>query len=150
MSANTTLLALLLALKDFDVTLTPFETAELETIGDQLALDFPQRWHDIEARLMKVISANISLYQRYQASKAKLDLMDSARLVSLLPNQGELPQELANDNHREVRGAKPPKFAKADNNNEIINDIVVPILRSEEPTEEAKKLSFLERIQKNL
>ncbi|MUG97486.1 hypothetical protein F7734_36265 [Scytonema sp. UIC 10036] len=150
MSANTTLLALLLALKEFDVTLTPSENPELETIGDQLALDFPQRWNDIQERLMTLISSNISLYQRYQAIKAKLDIVDSHLLASLLPNKDELEKELAGECKREVRGYKPTKLAKADSDREIVNDIVVPILRSDEPSEKVKQLSFLERLQKNL
>ncbi|MFL9819191.1 hypothetical protein AB0756_19265 [Tolypothrix campylonemoides VB511288_2] len=150
MSANTTLLALLLVLKDFDVTLTPSENTELETIGEQLALDFPQRWNDIQERLMKLISSNTSLYQRYQATKAKLEIMDSHLLASLLPNKGELEKELVTNSKREVRGYKPPRLAKPDSGNEIVNDIVVPILRSDEPSEKAKQLSFLERLQKKL
>jgi hypothetical protein len=150
MSANTTLLALLLALKDFNVTLTPSESNELETIGEQLALDFPQRWNDIQERLMKLISSNTSLWECYQAAKAKLDVADSHLLASLLPNKSELEEELAVDSQREVRGFKPTKLAKSDIGNEIVNDIVVPILRSDEPSEKAKQLSFLERLQKNI
>ncbi|KYC40957.1 hypothetical protein WA1_25425 [Scytonema hofmannii PCC 7110] len=150
MSANTTLLALLLSLKDLNVTLNSSENTELETIGEQLALDFPQRWNDIQERLMKLISSNISLYQCYQATKAKLDLMDSHLLASLLPNKGELEKELAIDSKREVRGYKPTKLPKSGSDNEIVNDIVVPILRSDEPSEKAKQLSFLERLQKNM
>lgn len=147
-SVNTTLIALLLALKDLKDPLSPTEQANLETVGEQLALA-PNRWESIEKDLMKVIEANPSLNQQYLATKAKLDGMDGNIPADLLPNEAELTQELATGTTREIRGYKPGKPAQSDPT-VLINDIVVPVLRNNDPPTTAKKLSFLERLQKHL
>ena len=147
-SVNTTLIALLLALKDLKDPLSPTEQANLETVGEQLAVA-PNRWESIEKGLIKVIEANPSLNQQYQATKAKLDAMDGNIPADLLPNEAELAQELGTGKTREIRGYKPGKPAQSDIN-VIINDLVVPILRNNDSSTTAKKISFLERFQKHL
>ncbi len=148
MCINTTLIALLLALKDLEGSLNPTEQANLETVGEQLAIA-PERWKSIEKNLMEVIEANPALKQSYQAAKTQLDELEGNIPANLLPNEAELERELATGNPREIRGFKPRKPDQSDST-VIINDMVVPILRDNDPSATAKKLSFLERLQKHI
>ncbi|NMG09787.1 hypothetical protein [Brasilonema sp. UFV-L1] len=146
MCVNTTLLALLLALKELDVPLNLKEKDALKKASQQLELD-PGDWNYIEQGLMRVISANSSLHQQYQAIKVKLDEIDGNILLNLLPTKAELEQELATDSTREIRGYKPGESAESDSNI-IINSMVSVTLRSDDPPAAIKKKSFLDRIKK--
>lgn len=144
MSVNTTLLALLLALKELDVPLSLNEQDTLKRASQQLKLDSGDLNY-IEQGLIRMISANSSLNQQYQAIKVKLDQID----VNTLLNKAELEQELATDSTFETRGYKPGESAKSDSNF-IFNDMVVPILRNNHPVAATKKSGFLDRIKKLL
>lgn len=130
-----TLLALLLSLKDLDVSLSPTEQTELAKVGQQLYLA-PRDWNYIETGLMKVIEGNYSLKQGYQAAKAKLDVIGGKLPANLLPTKAELQVELPTDSTRQIRGFKPGESSQADSE-EIINDVVVPILRDNDPPKTA-------------
>jgi hypothetical protein len=142
------LLALLLALKDLDQPLSDAEQANLEQVGQQLYLA-PDDWEFIEKSLKQVIEGNDSLNQRYQIAKTKLDAMAGDFPADLFPTETELKAELAMANFPEKRGFKPGKPSQ-DDNEAIINNVVVPVLRDDNPPDRAKNLSFLDRLQNHI
>lgn len=147
-SPNTkVLVALLLALKYLESPLTPDEKAALDTIGGQLELDPVGDWEFIQKGLIAIIGTNASLKELYQIAITQLDGVDGNIPPECLPTAKELERELSQESYLEVRGYfKGNADIKSD---EILNATVV-ILRGDNPTTEAKKLSFIEKIQKFL
>jgi hypothetical protein len=144
-SAKTTLLALLLALKQLETPLTADEQADLDNVGKQLALD-PDDWEYIQEGLIAIIEKNPSLDQLYQTAKAELEAIDGNIPPELLPTEQEQETELLADEKRE-----PVTFGysegEPDRDTDEILNVSINVLTKENSAKTAKKLSFLQRIQ---
>lgn len=140
-----TLLAFCLALRNPEVTLNTSEKMDLVEVGKSLERH-PDIWKAIEADLMQVVAGNSTLNQAYQTAKQQLETISDELLFELLPNLDELERELTTDFNTEKRGRKPGKSGNNDNT-DIISEIAVPILQN---TDNASKISFLERLQQNI
>ena len=144
-SAKTTLLALLLALKQLETPLTADEQADLDNVGKQLALD-PDDWEYIQEGLIAIIEKNPALNQLYQAAKARLETIDGNIPFELLPTEQEQQAELLADENRE-----PVTFGycegEPDRESDEILSVSINALTKENSAKTAKKLSFLQRIQ---
>ncbi|MBD1939010.1 hypothetical protein [Microcoleus sp. FACHB-68] len=138
--ALNTQLALMLALQNLELPLSPEEEEALKKAGQKWARH-PKRWESIVQELMPAIEANASLKYLYQTAKNQLDALGDIP-PELLPTKEELKQELPADEKREQRGPKPTGRGNSQNN-ERLNDLVPYILKN---PESANKLSFLERI----
>ncbi|MBW4499714.1 MAG: hypothetical protein KME57_09130 [Scytonema hyalinum WJT4-NPBG1] len=147
-SINTTLIALLLALKDLDTPLNENEQETFRNTAEQLQLD-PDNWKkDYEPDLLTAIQANPSLNQLYRAAKSQLEALNSSIRLDLLPTQVELEQEIPRNQQPEKRGFAPLSD-DYDKSNEI-NNIVINILANPNPSEAVKKLSRLEQLKQFL
>ena len=147
-----TLLALLLAIRDSDVTLDSDEQEELFTIGEQLELD-PDDWETIATDLMSAINSNPKLkesFTKYQAALISFLATEKGNNLDYLPTSEEVLERLQTGNQTlttlgfkptqiEKRGFKPKK-SQGSPSLTIINDIVVPILKSDNSPEVSKKL----------
>jgi hypothetical protein len=144
-SAKTTLLALLLALKQLETPLTADEQADLDNVGKQLELD-PDDWEYIQEGLIAIIEKNPSLDQLYQTAKAQLEAINGNIPPELLPTQQEQDTELLADENRE-----PVTFGysegEPDRESDEILNVSINVLTKEDSAKTAKKLSFLQRIQ---
>jgi len=144
-SAKTTLLALLLALKQLETPLTADEQADLDNVGKQLALD-PDDWEYIQEGLIAIIEKNPSLDQLYQTAKVQLEAIDGNIPSELLPTEQEREAELLADENRE-----PVTFGysegEPDRESDEILNVSIDVLTKENSAKTAKKLSFLQRIQ---
>ena len=139
---KTTLLALLLTLKNLENPLSPAEQTALNKAGKQLKAD-PDDWEFIESGLMTAVEANPSLNQLYQAAKAQLDAVDGNIPPDLLPTKTELEQVLPAVSKREKR----PWFeGKPDEKSDEILNIAVNILTNPDPADTTKKLNSLEKL----
>jgi hypothetical protein len=147
-SPRTTLLALLLALKQLETPLTADERAKLKTKGQQLAID-PDDWDYIQAGLMAVIQQNPSLDRLFQTAKMQLQAIDGNILIELLPTRQEKEAELFVDDKRE-----PVSFGyfegEPDRESDEILTTAINVLTKEDSAKTAKKLSFLQRMQNYL
>ncbi len=143
-SPRTTLLALLLALKQLETPLTTDERAKLKTKGQQLALD-PDDWDYIQEGLMAVIQQNPSLDRLFQTAKVQLEAIDGKIPIELLPTQQEKETELLAERRETVTfgytEGEPDKTS-----NEIV-DVSINVLTQKDPSTTTKNLSFLQRIQ---
>lgn len=158
--ALATLLALLLAIRDSDVTLDSDEQEELFTIGEQLELD-PDDWETIEAELMSAINSNPKLnesFTKYQTALISFLATADSENLDYLPTSEEVLEKLQSSNQTltklgfkpsqiEERGFKPKKSQRS-RSSTIINDIVVPIFKSNNPPEVSK--SLFQRLLKKL
>jgi hypothetical protein len=139
---KTTLLALLLALKNLEIPFSAAEQAALKKVGKQLDAD-PDDWEFIERGLMKAVEANTSLNRLYQAAKGQLDALEGNIPPDLLPTKAELKQALPAVSQHEKRAyfeGKPDEES-----NEILN-ISIKILTTSDPVDTTKKLSSLEKL----
>lgn len=147
-SPRTTLLALLLALKQLETPLTADERAKLKTKGQQLAID-PDDWDYIQEGLMAVIQQNPSLDRLFQTAKMQLQAIDGNIPIELLPTRQEKEAELFVDDKRE-----PVSFGyfegEPDRESDEILSTAINVLTKEDSAKTAKKLSFLQRMQKYL
>ena len=147
-SPRTTLLALLLALKQLETPLTTDERAKLKTKGQQLALD-PDDWDYIQEGLMAVIQQNPSLDRLFQTAKVQLEAIDGNIPPELLPTQAEKEAELFAGNQREPQTFGHQEGEPDLKSDEILN-IAINVLPKEDPAKKAQNLSFLQRIQTHL
>jgi len=147
-SPRTTLLALLLALKQLETPLTADERAKLKTKGQQLALD-PDDWDYIQEGLMAIVEQNPSLDRLFQTAKMQLQAIDGNIPIELLPTRQEKEAELFVDDKRE-----PVSFGyfegEPDRESDEILTTAINVLTKEDSAKTAKKLSFLQRMQNYL
>ncbi|VXD18167.1 conserved hypothetical protein [Planktothrix serta PCC 8927] len=139
-----TLLALLLAIRDPGVTLNSDKQEELFTIGEQLQLN-PEMGDKTHAKLMSVIQSNPKLnesFTKYQTALIRFLATENSENLDYLPTSEEVLKRLQAGNkssQREIRGELPKKSQRSPSHT-IINDIVVPILKSDNPPEVSKSL----------
>lgn len=147
-SPRTTLLALLLALKQLETPLTADERAKLKTKGQQLAID-PDDWDYIQEGLMAIVEQNPSLDRLFQTAKMQLQAIDGNIPIELLPTPQEKEAELFVDDKRD-----PVSFGyfegEPDRESDEILTTAINVLTKEDSAKTAKKLSFLQRMQKYL
>jgi hypothetical protein len=144
-SPANTLLALLLALKDLDASLSPREQAQLFEVGELLDLD-PDDWEFIDQRLMSIINGNYRLKSLFETANKKLKTLSSS-ISQLLPTERERQQILFTDEPIETRG-----YIDYDSNLESAEflNLSVIILKENDPAEIIKQLTWIDRIKKIL
>ncbi|MEQ8466957.1 hypothetical protein [Coleofasciculus sp. E1-EBD-02] len=148
LTANKTLLALLLALQDLDTSLTEQEKADFTDISHRLYLE-PEAWEsDIAPSLLSIIQVNPNLNQRYQTVKSQLDQVGDTLPADLLPTSAEL-EHVASATAPKIRGFAPVADESESESLEI-NNIAIDILSQPNPSATAKKLSSLERLKQFL
>jgi hypothetical protein len=143
---NKTLLALSLALKDLEATLSENEQEAFRNTAERLAID-PDNWEDYEPDLLAVIQANPSLNQLYQTARSQLDVLSDKIPSNLLPTQAELEKAIPTVQTPETRGFAP---LSDDYESSEINNMVINILATSNPPETAKKLTRLEQLKQFL
>ena len=146
-SSRTTLLALLLALMQMDRPLRTEERMVLRNVGDQLILD-PNDWSFIRAEVLRVVEANSELSQRFEQAIARLEQQGEIE-SRLLPTEQELEVELRAEQPRE-----PATFGYCEGEPDRVSDeilnVAIDVLKSLNPVETTKKLSFLKRLESAL
>lgn len=147
-SPRTTLLAILLALKQLETPLTAKERSSLKTTGQQLAID-PDDWDYIQKRLMAIVAQNPDLDRLYQTAKTQLEAIDGNIPPELLPTQAEKEAELLANNKREPKTFGYQEGEPDRESDEILN-IAINVLTKEDSAKTAQNLSFLQRIQAHL
>jgi hypothetical protein len=140
---STTLLALLLALRDLQIPLNAHEQSLLQDVGQQLVID-PDYWEFIEQELMAIIKANTALNNLYQIYKAKLDNLDVRLLRGILSNLAELEQELFIQT-KEVVTFNGSSKDGAESENSLLINAASRILLGENQDQIAKELNSLEK-----
>lgn len=144
---NTTSLAFLLALQELNTPLSEAEKQTLTEVADQL--DFqPKAWESFtEPLLVKMITSNPQLNQKYQLYKSQLDSLGNIN-EDLLPTATEIEQLKSSETGVATKGFKPQ--SEATGYNQQINNAVILISRAEQPEQIAKKLSFTEKVKQLL
>jgi hypothetical protein len=125
-----TLLALLLAIRDSDVTLNSNEQEELFTIGEQLQLN-PEMRDKTQAKLMSVINSNPKLnesFTKYQTALISFLATENGEILDYLPTSEEVLEALqtGNESSQIERRCLEPGNTPQSPSNTIIYDIIVP------------------------
>jgi len=151
-SFNHTILAYLLALKDFPNPLDETERSNLKKVWEEYKIQ-PKNWDDyIEPDFVKIIQGNSLLNQFYQQYKNALDNLGEIP-DDLLPTQDEINQLVKKDKEtdEETVGYKgfEDNSLPPDVNKHIENAFIV-FGQSETPEEAVKKLSSIGKLKQFL
>ncbi len=142
-SSTKTLLALLLALNNLKTPLTTQEQDKLYEVGEQLELD-PDDWEFIEEGLMAIINNNPAFQAKFQEVLTKLNQFDENYPQNWQEIITELRQPLIRNNGIEKKGYKSDQPLNILSNT-LINDVVVPILKTENSQNSSQQLTPLQR-----
>lgn len=143
-SINTTLIALLLAIKELQTPLSKDEQVILQDVGQQLDID-PDYWDFIQEQITGLIEANYTLNQLFQAKIHKLDALDGRIPRDFLPNLAELKKEVFGETKEIVTFNGQTKGENYERSKQVIN-ITSTILLTENQDQTTKQLVFLEQI----
>lgn len=146
-SALTNLIALLLALKQLKIHPSPDRLEQIYELGEKLKLD-PSYCQSISQDLDAIMAGDLPLQSHFQFFLSRLTALGELPL-DIWPEIAELQAELGASNQVEFRGFRPNQNSPSVNL-EIINDIVVPTLLSNNILAQVEKLSFLQRIQQRI
>ncbi len=151
-SFNHTILAYLLALKDFPNPLDETERSKLKKVWKQYKIQ-PKAWDDyIEPDLIQIIQGNSLLNQFYQQYKNALDNLGEIP-DDLLPTRDEINQ-LTKDEATVVHKGLPEDdnldALSPSGYEEQINNVVIAVNQNEKPEEAVKQLGFLDKVKQLL
>lgn len=147
-SSAKTLLALLLALNNLETPLNSQEQKRLYEVGEQLELD-PDDWDFIEEGLMAIINNNPTFKAKFQEALTKLNQFDETNALNWQDIITNLRQPLIRNQGLEIRGYKPGQPTNIVSNT-LINDVVVPILKTENPQASSQQLTPIQRFWNSL
>lgn len=152
-SSAKTLLALLLALNNLETPLNSQEQKRLYEVGEQLELD-PDDWDFIEEGLMAIINNNPTFKVKFQEAFTKLNQIDEINALNWQDIITELRQPLIKNKEIEEKGIEKRGFEPGQSINivshTLINDVVVPILKAEDPQSTSQQLTPLQRFWNSL
>ena len=140
-SRESTLLTLLLALRNLEDPLSESEQAQLYEVGEQLELD-PDDWEFIKEGLLAVVSATTLLDKQFQTAKAQLDSVD---IQKLLPTDNDIV-EVNSFRVIEKRGSNDNRLE----NIPPILEITSKFLKHDNLAVIVKKSKWLDRVVNNL
>jgi hypothetical protein len=146
-TSSHTILAYLLALRDFSDTLSDQEQQNLKTVAKDLKMQ-PKAWKsNIEPFLIQTIQGNSQLHQSHQLYKKKLDKLGKIPL-DLLPKEGEINQLVTNQSSLVSRGFIPDSSASG--YEQQLNNVVIVVNQTDKPEEAVKQLGFLDKVKQLL
>ena len=119
-----TILAYLLALRDFAATLSDQEKDSFKKVAKDLNIQ-PKAWKShIEPSLIQTIQGNPQLHQSYQSYKEKLDRLGNIPF-DLLPKAGEINQLFPNQSSFVIKGFIPDSSASG--YEQQLNNVVIVV-----------------------
>jgi hypothetical protein len=139
------ILAFLLALKNLEEqdNFSNDEKAALESVGLQLKLD-ASNWEFIQESIVAILGVNTTFHKLYQEFINQINYTNFHSILSLLPTEEELENELPKGIYSEVRGHFE---IEPDLESDEILNVTIVILTTHDPVATTKRLSFLKRIQ---
>jgi len=143
-----TIVAYLLALRDFSDTLSDQEKESLKKVAKDLDIQ-PKAWEShIEPSLIDIIQGNTQLHQSYQLYKEKLDQLVGGIPLDLLPKAGEINQLITNQSSFLTKGFHPT--SEATGYEQQLNNVVIVVNQTDKPEEAVKQLGFLDKLKQLL
>ncbi|MTJ15328.1 CHAT domain-containing protein [Anabaena sp. UHCC 0187] len=143
-SVNKVLLALLLALREPEVSLTNDERSLLQDIGRQLQLlTDSDDWEFIEEQLTAIIQMNSVLNRFFQYNKVKLDALNSQIPQEFLPSLDELEQGIFGES-KEVKTFDGG--FKGNVQSDLLIRLTGTIFNTDQPDKTVKQQTFIQNI----
>ncbi len=147
MIVNHTILAFLLALKDFSTHLSVTEKQNLQDVGKQLRYQ-PRAWQtDIEPLLLQTVQANNQLNNSYQFYKDKLNKFETVP-PELLPTNQQINDLLTENSGLIEKGFDSDSLPTG--YEQQLNNVMILVSQADNPEELVKKLSFLGKLKQLL
>lgn len=143
-SVNKVLLALLLALREPEVSLSNDERSLLQDIGQQLQLlTDSDDWEFIEEQLTAIIQTNSVLNRFFQSNKVKLDALNRQIPQEFLPSLDELEQHIFGES-KEVKTFDGG--FKGNVQSELLISLTGTIFNTDKPDQTVKQQTFIQNI----
>jgi hypothetical protein len=144
---SNTILAYLLALRDFPGTLSDVERAKLKTVARDLDIQ-PKAWKtNLEQDLLQTIHGNPQLAQSYQSYQEQLDRAGES-LLDLLPEIEKIEQISVDSSPLVVKGIIPETAATG--YEQQLNNVVIVVNQADRPEEKIQEYAFLDRVKELL
>jgi hypothetical protein len=144
---SNTILAYLLALRDFSGTLSDVERSKLKTVARDLDIQ-PKAWKtNLEQDLLETISGNPQLAQSYRSYQERLDRMGES-LLDLLPETEKIEQISVDSSPLVVKGIIPETAATG--YEQQLNNVVIVVNQADRPEEKIQEYTFLDRVKELL
>jgi hypothetical protein len=142
-----TILAYLLALRDFPDSLNDHEKENLKKVAKDLNLNQRAWKSDLEPDLIQIVQGNSQLDRSYQLYKEKLDRLGEIPM-NLLPNPDEIDLLRTDSSFLVTKGFRSK--TSPSNYEEQINNVVIVVNQADKPEEIVKQLTFLDRLKQLL
>jgi hypothetical protein len=144
---SNTILAYLLALRDFSDVLSDVEKEKLKTVARDLDIQ-PKAWKsDLESALIQIVSGNDRLSQSYQSYKEKLD-RSGAIPGDLLSEMEKIDRASLESSPLIVKGIVPESAATG--YEQQLNNVVIVVNQADRPEEKIQQYTFLDRVKEFL
>ena len=143
---NQNIWAFLLALYDFNDSLTDEEQKTLKKVGKDLKIRDDVWETHLQPVLLTTVKNNPQLNSYYQFYQEKLTNIDID--FKLLPKNEEIKQLIPNNSDFQLKGFRDNEPAKG--YKEVLNNVVIVVCESDKSEEAVKKISSLDKIKKFL
>jgi hypothetical protein len=144
---SNTILAYLLALRDFSDVLSTSEKEKLQTVAKDLSIQ-PKAWTShLEADLIQTIQGNPQLFQFYQSYKEKLDRTGEIPLDLLLTT--ELNDRASVDASPLIAKGIIPASTPTGYEQQL-NNVVIVVNQADRPDQKIQEYTFLDRVKEFL
>lgn len=144
---SNTILAYLLALRDFSDVLSDSEKEKLQTVAKDLNIQ-PKAWTShLEADLIQTIQGNSQLFQFYQLYKEQLDRAGKIPLDLLLTT--EINDRPSGDSSPLIAKGLIPESA-ATGYEQQLNNVVIVVNQADRPEQKIQEYTFLDRVKEFL
>lgn len=140
--SNANIWSFLLALYDFNDSLTDDEQNTFNQVGKELRTQSKAWENHIQPVLLTTVRNNPQLNSLYQFYRKQLATVDIGS--ELLPKTEEIQQLIPNNSDLQLKGFRDNQPAKG--YKEVLNNVVIVVCESDKSEEVVKKISSLDRI----
>ncbi len=142
-----TILAYLLALRDFSDVLSDSEKEKLQTVAKDLNIQ-PKAWTShLEADLIQTIQGNSQLFQFYRSYKEQLD-RSGAIPIDLLLTTEKNERSSVDASPLIAKGMTP--VTPATGYEQQLNNVVIAVNQADRPEQKIQEYTFLDRVKEFL
>jgi hypothetical protein len=144
---DNTIIAYLLALRDFSGVLSDVEKEKLKSVAKDLDIQ-PKAWKsDLETDLIQTIQGNLQLFQSYQSYKEQLD-RSGAIPIDLLLTTEKNQQSSVEASPVTAKGMTP--VTAATGYEQQLNNVVIVVNQADRPEQKIQEYTFLDRVKEFL
>jgi hypothetical protein len=144
---DNTIIAYLLALRDFSGILSDAEKEKLRSVAKDLDIQ-PKAWKsNLETDLIQTIQSNLQLSRSYQSYKEQLDRLGAIPIDLLLTTEKN-ERSSVDTSPLIAKGMTP--VTPATGYEQQLNNVVIVVNQSDRPEQKIQEYTFLDRVKEFL